>query len=145
MRQEFGSLGELCDMFIEYTSGGVIPAGSVILMSSLTHLADVGISAYVADLCVCATRISRIFQGGITVLSGLPYPPAGIAETGLVGDLMVLLDWSAKVTAVVGRGGGPVLERCFLELKGYFLELGSGNVQANHCIRYRLPASLTEY
>jgi hypothetical protein len=106
MRQEFGSLGELCDMFIEYTRGCVIPAGSVILVSSLTHLADVGISAYTADLCAFATKISRVFQGGITVLPGLPYPPAGVADPGLVRDLMILLEWSAKVSGVGGGGGG---------------------------------------
>jgi hypothetical protein len=142
MRQEFGSLGELCDMFIEYTRGCVIPAGSVILVSSLTHLADVGISAYAADLCAFASKITRVFQGSITVLPGLPYPPAGVADPGLVRELMILLEWSAKVTAVVVvGGGGTVLEQCYLELKGHFMEVGTGNVQAEYGVRYRLPSS----
>jgi hypothetical protein len=51
MRQEYGSINELCDMFIEHTRGCIIPAGSIVMLSSLTHLADVGVGAYTEDLC----------------------------------------------------------------------------------------------
>jgi hypothetical protein len=68
MWQEYGIITELCNMFIEYTRGCVIPAGSIVILSSLTHLADVGISAYTEDLCSGHARINRVFRGGLIFL-----------------------------------------------------------------------------
>jgi hypothetical protein len=83
MRQEYGSVNELCDMFIESTHGCVIPAGSIVMLSSLTHLADVGISAYTEDLCSGYAKINRVFRGGLVVLPGLVFPPLADSSSGI--------------------------------------------------------------
>jgi hypothetical protein len=71
---------ELVNLFLDLTRGCSIPAGTVLLVGSLTHLADTGISAYAADLSDAAARFGRIFQGGIVFLPGLTVPPGSIRD-----------------------------------------------------------------
>jgi hypothetical protein len=112
-----------------------------VLISSLTHLADVGISAYIEDLCSSHAKLNRIFRGGLTVLPGIPIPPAAFTDPGLIRDLFILLDWSALSTSVV-EGGEPVLVKVYRETKRVLMEAGTGTVQANGGVRYRFPTSL---
>jgi hypothetical protein len=63
VRMEYCSPFELVELFLRITRGCNIPAGSVIFLGSLTHLADAGITAYLDDLGRAATKLVRVFQG----------------------------------------------------------------------------------
>jgi ribosome-associated protein YbcJ (S4-like RNA binding protein) len=142
MRQEYGSINELCDVFIEHTRGCVIPAGSIVMLSSLTHLADVGVSAYTEDLCAGYAKINRVFRGGLVVLPGLVFPPpGGFVDPGLIRDIFLLMNWSKSVSKVV-EGGGAVIESCFNDMMALYQRTGTGIEQAYTGARYRLPVSL---
>jgi hypothetical protein len=111
------------------------------LLASLTHLADVGISAYTEDLCSCSSKISRVFRGGLILLPGLVFPPpTGFADPGLLRDLAVLLDWSKSVSKVGGRG--VVIEHCFDDPMARLKRTGTGAEQANNGARLQLPVSI---
>jgi hypothetical protein len=64
MREEYGSLDSLVELFINVTRGCSIPTGSIVMISSLTHLADVGFGPYAEDLNNAVQKINRIFRGG---------------------------------------------------------------------------------
>jgi hypothetical protein len=60
MRQQWAIPG---DLFQELTAGCNIPAGSIVLVASLTHLADVGLCAHEEDICRAAAKLYRVFPG----------------------------------------------------------------------------------
>jgi hypothetical protein len=138
---ECGSINELVNLFLDVTRGCSIPAGSVLLVGSLSHLADTGLSAYASDLNDAAARIDRIFQGGIVVLPGLLIPPGEVNDPVLTKDLFDVLSWSKRVAKVV-RGGQTVMDSCFEELVGLLTRAGTGGGQAAYGGRHRLPLEL---
>jgi hypothetical protein len=113
----------------------------VLLVGSLSHLADTGLSAYAADLNDAAARIDRIFQGGIVVLPGLLIPPGEVKDPVLTKDLFDALSWSKRVAKVV-KGGQLVMDSCFEELVGLLSGAGAGGGQAPYGGRHRLPSEL---
>jgi hypothetical protein len=140
IRLEYGSLHELVDLFIEVTKGCQIPAGSVMLLASLSHLSDVGIEAYTEDLNNAVCKLGRIFRGGIMILPGLTFPPAIVTNSMILRYIADLMTWSS--VANIMEGGGPVLNRCYTDLRDLIVEHGTGNVQAAYSVRYRLPEKL---
>jgi hypothetical protein len=70
MREEYSSLDSLVELFIEVTRGCSIPTGSIVMIASLTHLADVGFGPYAEDLNNAVQKINRVFRGGACVPSG---------------------------------------------------------------------------
>jgi hypothetical protein len=141
IRLECGSITELVNLFLDLTRGCSIPAGTVLLVGSLTHLADTGISAYAADLSDAAAKIGRIFQGGIVFLPGLIVQPGGIGDPVLTKELFDDLAWSKKVAKVV-NGGQTVMDSCFGELEALLREVGAGDGQAALGGPHRLPSDL---
>jgi hypothetical protein len=141
VRQEFGTLNELVDIFFDLSRCCRIPAGSVVLISSLSHLVDVGLDAYAADLNNAIMRLDRVFSGGLIVLPGLFFPPAKV-ECGMTIRLLAnILSWSA-VVARVTAGGDPVIFQGFTDLRDLIINLGTGDEQARYGTRHRLPDTL---
>jgi hypothetical protein len=141
IRLECGSIMELVNLFLDLTRGCSIPAGSALLVGSLTHLADTGLGAYAADLSDAAARIGRIFQGGIVFLPGLIVPPGGIEDPVLTEELFDVLMWSKKVAKVI-NGGPTVMDSCFGELETLLRGVGAVGGQAAPGGRLRLPMDL---
>jgi hypothetical protein len=141
IRLEFGSPIELVDLLLDLTRGCQIPAGSVVLLASLSHLADVGLAAYAADLNFAATKLTRALRGGVIVLPGLVFPAAKIVEPMIVRGLADLLAWSAEA-ALVPDGATPVLRLCYRELGDLLVSSGDGDAQTNYGVRLRLPKQL---
>ena len=73
IRVENGSLWEIFGIFFDTVrKGGLhVPAGSVVLLGSASHLADVGLSAYSEELCAVVKRIHAL-QGGCIYFSPCP-------------------------------------------------------------------------
>jgi hypothetical protein len=115
IRLEWGSINEIIDVFLDITRGCSIPAGSVVLIGSLTHLADVGLAAYAEDLSKGASKVNRVMQGGVVVLPGLIFPPGGVSNPVLTRAIFDVIEWSKTVAKVV-RGGSKIMDSCFGEL-----------------------------
>jgi hypothetical protein len=141
IRQEWASPYELTDLFLELTEGCNIPAGSTVLVASLTHLADVGLSAYAEDISKAATRLMRTFQGGIFVLPGIIIPPEKTGDPVLTRAIVDYIAW-AKTVAKILPNGGQILDSCFGELMEHLLASGTGDEQAPCGARCRLPKAL---
>jgi hypothetical protein len=60
LRIEDGGLLELVDTFIEITKGFIIPAGTVLLVSSASRLAGIGTEGYAAEYDVALHKLKRI-------------------------------------------------------------------------------------
>jgi hypothetical protein len=52
--------------------GFTVPAGTVVLVSSVGHLAAVGTAAYAEDLVRAFRAIRAVYTNGVTVLHGIP-------------------------------------------------------------------------
>ena len=74
IRLEDGSILDLTNIFLDSLSPFGIPAGTVVLLHSLSHLAWVGAAAYAEDLVRARQRITGTYRSGVLVLHGLPLP-----------------------------------------------------------------------
>jgi hypothetical protein len=128
--------------FLDLTRGCRIPAGSVVLISSLTHLADVGLGAYAEDIGRAASKIGRVFQGGLVSLPGLIIPPQQISDPVLTRQLFDVIEWS-KTVSKLSAGGHIILDSCLGKLAALLKVSGTGGEQAEYGARYRLPGSLS--
>jgi hypothetical protein len=99
---------ELVDLFLDLTRGCRIPAGSVVMKGSLTHLANVGLGAYAEDLSKAAAKMGRIFQQGLVVLPGLLFPPDPVNDPMLAKQIFDATIW-AKNVAKLSDGGLGIL------------------------------------
>jgi hypothetical protein len=97
-------------MFIEHTRGCIIPAGSIVVLSSLTHLADVGVGAYTEDLCAGYAKINRVFRGGLVVFPGLAFPPPWRIRGPGAHQGYFSINALVKKCLQSGGGGGPSLK-----------------------------------
>jgi hypothetical protein len=141
IRLEYGSPHELVEIFLDLTRGCRIPAGSVVLLSSLSHLADVGLAAYTADLNSAATKLTRALRGGVVVLPGFVFPAANINNAMVVRGMIDLLTWSAEASRVMDSVQ-PVLRESHLVNRDLLLKLGTGDAQSPYGVRLRLPVQL---
>ena len=88
-----GSLADLTDIFLDTLKPFCVPAGSVVLLHSLSHLAWVGPAAYTEDLVRARQRICGTYRTGILVLHGLPLPLGGCSDPNIANDLQAVADW----------------------------------------------------
>ena len=90
---EEGSLGDLTKILLDTLKNFVVPAGSVILIHSLSHLAWVGPAAYAEDFVRARQKICGTYRSGLTVLNGLPVPAEGSCNSDLANELAAVADW----------------------------------------------------
>jgi hypothetical protein len=64
IRVENGSLSEIVSCFLDLMRGRGVPAGSVILLSSASHLQMMGVAGYMVDLGREFERLGSTFGGG---------------------------------------------------------------------------------
>jgi hypothetical protein len=141
VRLEFGTPGELVEIFLDLARGCQIPAGSVVLLSSMSHLADVGLSAYTADLNLAATKLIRALRGGVMVLPGLVFPAAKIVNPMVVRGVIDLLTWSAEASKV-SDSVQPILNESHRALRDLLAGSGTGTAPSQFGARCRLPVQL---
>ena len=80
-----------------HSSHSVSPAGTVVLLHSLSHLAWVGPAAYAEDLVRARQRITGTYRSGILVLHGLPLSASSSTDSNIVNDLTAVSDWLSLV------------------------------------------------
>ena len=90
---EDGSLDEWAAVFLETIRPYSVPAGTVVLLHSLSHLAWVGAAAYAEDFVRCRQRICGVYRAGISVIHGIPVLLGGSKLKSMTSDLSIVLDW----------------------------------------------------
>jgi hypothetical protein len=136
IRIENGSLLELTDELLNLVGNRRIPPGSMVLLLSTTHLANVGLSAYIADHLQAARMIQDRFGKETRVA---PLPPlllAGCGDSSVVREVLEFLAWAADYY----QEKDCYLEESFELAKKTLIESGTGEQTELALRRYRLPA-----
>ena len=93
IRIEDGTLGDLLSCFRKTVGKVRLPVGSLILISSLSHLARVGVAAYAADLQGILSSIEEDYGSRVRAVHGLPLVSEDIEDSGTARSLLDVLDW----------------------------------------------------
>ena len=80
-------------MFLETVANHAIPAGSVVLIHSLSYLSWVGPAAYTEDFVQARQQICGLYRTGLSVLHGLPVLQDGTDNPSITNDLSIVLRW----------------------------------------------------
>jgi hypothetical protein len=72
VRVEFATLMELGRVFVDIFTGTSLPVGSVVILSSASHLASVGTAGYAEDMARCSKYLLQAFSNNIIVKHGVP-------------------------------------------------------------------------
>ena len=97
VRLEDGSLSDLVNIFLESVKKFVMPAGSIILLHSISHLAWAGPAAYCEDFVRARQKILAVYRSGLSVIGGLPLLANGCTDKNIVQDLATVSIWLETV------------------------------------------------
>jgi hypothetical protein len=103
LRIENGGLLELVDAFIEATKGYMMPAGSVVVLSSASYLAWVSTTMYIEEYTDARRRVLGCFNGGVEVVHGFPVLVSGCYDTACIRGIRDVTHWLASVHVDTGR------------------------------------------
>jgi hypothetical protein len=100
LQVENASLSDLTTVFLAALEGFTVPAGSVVLLSSASHLAAVGTAAYAEDLVRAYKAVRAVYGNGITVMHGIPLLLSGLQCYSTIRSLLEIGTWYKSVTAL---------------------------------------------
>jgi hypothetical protein len=137
IRLENGRLFEMARAFVDLMTGVSLPVGSLVMISSASHLADVGLGAYAEEFSRCSKFLLHSFTNKIDVRHGISVLLGGCDAAHLVRALAELDAWLASLS---DQDSFPVDARraALLALKNS----GRG-LQPVYSLRHRLPISLS--
>ena len=136
VRCESSSLLTISETFLSLTAGWSLAGGSVILLNSVSHLARVGVSAYVTDFFAAAQKIKQ--------LTGADVRPApfilmgGTNDPVLIRSLVDLASWQKLYHC----GDDLFPNAAICSSVRALAELGLGSCQPRVECRYELPLSI---
>jgi hypothetical protein len=93
IRIENGRLFELARAFVDLMTGVNVPVGSLVLISSASHLADIGVAAYAEELTRCIRFLLQSFSNRIDVKHGVSVLLDGCNSGRLIRSLAELNAW----------------------------------------------------
>jgi hypothetical protein len=95
IRIEDASPQELALACLEVTRGFIVPAGSVVVLSSASYryLAWVGTATYANDFVAARQKLLAAFRGGIEVVHGVPVLRGGVLDTAGAFALRDNFNW----------------------------------------------------
>jgi len=103
IRVEDASLETLTKKLFVITKGYVVPAGTVVTISSLSHLHAVGLEAYCADMVAALDSIWQKYRGAVTTVQGLPLVNADVSDAALINNAFNAYRWYISVLPKRGR------------------------------------------
>jgi hypothetical protein len=86
---------ELAGVFLDLVRGYDVPIGTVVVLSSLSHLARVGTAAYAADFVRALGRIQVAYGRGVRVV--FPLAVGGLGDESTIRGLREIECWLAEV------------------------------------------------
>jgi hypothetical protein len=90
---EDGTLGELLDVFLELTLGFAVLSGSVVVISSISHLAWAGTAAYAEASVAAMAKVGGTFRGSVETVHGFPILQTGLTNVTVLTSLMDIKLW----------------------------------------------------
>jgi hypothetical protein len=99
LQVENASLSDLTTVFLAAVEGFTMPAGTVVLISSLSHLAAVGTAAYAEDLVKAFKAVRAVYSTGVNIMHGIPFPLCGIEDPSTIRSLLEISTWYPGVTS----------------------------------------------
>jgi len=99
IRMEDGSLGELGDSLCTLLGEFTLPEGSIIAISSMSHLQRVGLTCYADKLVSECRRFRNLLQGRAVVVPFTPLPLCGTSDRNLI---RMLIDFSLYLDTFLG-------------------------------------------
>jgi hypothetical protein len=97
---ENASLSDLTTVLLAALEGFTVPAGTVVLISSVSHLAAVGTAAYAEDLVRACKTVRAAYGTGITVMHGIPLLLSGLHCYSTIRSLLEIGTWHKSVIAL---------------------------------------------
>ena len=135
IRLEHGSIPDLCGALLDLLNGRVLNPGSIVLIFSATHLAQVGLTAYVTDLVAAKRRLYSSVGKDVYFAAAPPLLITGTNNKELVNNIFALTGWTTSAMPEETRLS--VASSIALEV---ILESGQGGFQEASNSRARLPA-----
>jgi hypothetical protein len=136
IRVENGSLSEIVSCFLDLMRGRGVPAGSVILLSSASHLQMMGVAGYMVDLGREFERLGSTFGGGVIGIPGVPVLLGGCDDSTAVRSILEAGIWLANSGTQHLR---ETLKMVATEIKAN----GKGGVFITEKFRHPMPLSLS--
>ena len=93
IRLEFGSLHQLVSILLDLLEGRKLCPGSLILLFSVTHIAQVGIAGYIEDLVASKKRLTEKLGDSIYVSTAPPLLLCGLDREESIRDIFNLQEW----------------------------------------------------
>jgi hypothetical protein len=115
-RIEDGSLIELADGFLEAARGFSVPAGSVLVLTSASHLAWVGPGAYAQDFMAARQKLRATYRGGVEIIHGIPLLVSGVSDGASAAAISDFFLWLKQVTT--GRNISQTIKHFVSKLPG---------------------------
>ena len=97
---ENASLSDLSTVLLAALEGFTVPAGTVVLISSVSHLAAVGTAAYAEDLVRACKAVRAVYGNGITVMHGIPLLLSGLHCYSTIRSLLEIGTWYKSITSL---------------------------------------------
>jgi hypothetical protein len=98
LRIEDAGPHELVTAFLEATRGFVVPAGSVVVLSSASYMAWVGATAYSQEYVAARGRLRAAFRRGIEVIHGIPVLVNGVQNCSGVWAIEDTFKWLESIS-----------------------------------------------
>ena len=140
IRLENGNIYELCSLFLELLGDRRLCGGSILLIFSASHLARVGITAYIEDMVTAKRRLTTRIGNTSHVSAAPPMLMCGTSNSELIKNMFALAGWTNLALPEDIR-----LEASNNIALGIILENGQGGSQPVSSTRVRLPVSINSY
>ena len=140
IRLEHGNIYELCSLFLELLGDRRLCGGSILLIFSASHLARVGITAYIEDMVTAKMRLTTRIGNTSHVSAAPPMLMCGTSNSELIKNIFALTGWTNQALPEDIRLDAS--NNIALEI---ILENGQGGSQPVSSTRVRLPISIDSY
>ncbi len=115
------------------TRGFNVPAGAVVLISSLSHAATIGTADYAAELVRASGQLRGAFAGGINILHGVPFLLGGTTSTIAIRTMAEVEQW--VISTMQGTDDISATRKAFAN------SLRTDTLSRGYDYIFRLPAS----
>ncbi len=88
---------ELAGAFLDLVRGFDVPMGTVVVISSASHLGRSGTAAYAGDIVAAMSRIREAYGRSVRVVHGFPLIGGGLVDESTVRGLREIEYWLAEV------------------------------------------------
>jgi hypothetical protein len=130
---------ELACAFLDLVRGFDVPVGTVVVLSSTSHLGRCGTAAYASYIVAAFGRIREAYGGNVRVVHGFPLIGGGLVDDCTIRGLQEIELW---LTEVDWRCLCSLLETSEYFTKN-FLSISTGPASTNTCrTALKLPTSL---